>query len=46
MKTDPSGRKMEAVDMLVIKQGFEPVMFTGQFELWDADKFGVRFLFS
>jgi len=39
VKTDPSGRMVNNTDMLVVKQGYEPVMFTGQFELWDADKF-------
>ena len=44
VKTDPSGRVVDNTDMLVVKQCHEPVMFTGQFELWDADKFTVNAL--
>eukprot|EP00794_Sanderia_malayensis_P017326 gene17326-19059_t len=40
VQTDPSGRDINNVGMFVVKQGHEPVMFTGQFELWDAAMFG------
>ena len=42
VETDPSGRKVDETDMLVIKQGFEPAMFTGYFDFWDNEKFLVR----
>ena len=44
MQTDPSGRKVNETDMLVIKQGHEPTLFTGYFDFWDNDKFQVSFL--
>ena len=43
MQTDPSGRKVDDTDMLVIKQGYEPLMFTGYFDFWDDNKFSVSF---
>ena len=46
MKTDPSGRDPEKVQMVVIKQGYEPPQFTGHFEAWNDDVFAVSFVNS
>lgn len=41
MKTDPAGRDPEKVQMVVIKQGYEPPQFTGHFQAWNDDVFAV-----
>ncbi|XP_065051473.1 villin-1-like isoform X2 [Rhopilema esculentum] len=38
VQTDPSGRKVDETDLLVVKQGYEPAMFTGYFDFWDPSK--------
>ncbi|MEE6471775.1 hypothetical protein FKM82_009370 [Ascaphus truei] len=40
LKTHPSGRDPET-PLLIIKQGFEPPIFTGWFLAWDAQKWSV-----
>ncbi|XP_071822473.1 advillin-like isoform X2 [Apostichopus japonicus] len=37
--TDPSGRDVEATSLIIIKQGFEPLNFTGYFHAWDPKLF-------
>ena len=44
MQTDPSGRNVNDTDLLVIKQGYEPTLFTGYFDFWDNDKFLVSII--
>lgn len=39
VRTDPSGRDPEKVQMIVIKQGYEPPQFTGHFPAWNDDIF-------
>jgi len=39
VKTDPAGRDPEKVQMVVIKQGYEPPQFTGHFQAWNDDVF-------
>ncbi|XP_065656338.1 advillin isoform X2 [Hydra vulgaris] len=39
VNTDPSGRDPEKVQKLVVKQGFEPLNFTGCFPAWDSTVF-------
>lgn len=38
IKTDPFGRTVDNTSILTIKQGFEPLAFTGHFGAWDAEK--------
>jgi len=45
VKTDPSGRDVEKVQIIVIKQGYEPPQFTGHFPAWNDDVFAVSLLF-
>ena len=40
--SDPTGRNPENTVMTVVKQGFEPLPFTGQFPVWDYDLWNVR----
>ena len=46
VKTDPSGRDPEKVQMVVIKQGYEPPQFTGHFQAWNDDVFAVSCFFT
>lgn len=39
VETDPSGRDLEATSLIIIKQGFEPLNFTGYFHAWDPKLF-------
>lgn len=38
VKSDPSGRKVDDVVFMQIKQGFEPPNFTGHFTAWSPNK--------
>ena len=41
MKTDPSGRDADRVQIMVVKQGYEPLIMTGCFPAWDDNVFAV-----
>ncbi|XP_067673342.1 advillin-like [Haliotis asinina] len=38
IRTDPAGRTPDNTLIMQIKQGFEPLHFTGHFHAWDPDK--------
>ena len=38
MTSDPSGRDPTSVNMTVVKQGYEPLSFTGWFPTWSNEK--------
>ncbi|RMX55561.1 hypothetical protein pdam_00001693 [Pocillopora damicornis] len=37
VRSDPSGRTLEDTMMIQVKQGYEPLNFTGHFQAWDRD---------
>ncbi|XP_033113783.1 advillin-like isoform X1 [Anneissia japonica] len=39
IQTDPSGRKDDSVLLITVKQGYEPINFTGHFMAWDDNMF-------
>ena len=41
MRSDPSGRTLEDTMIIQVKQGYEPLNFTGHFHAWDRDKWSV-----
>lgn len=41
VKSDPSGRTLEDTMIIQVKQGYEPLNFTGHFQAWDRDKWSV-----
>ncbi|KAK3752621.1 hypothetical protein QZH41_018816, partial [Actinostola sp. cb2023] len=38
IKSDTSGRTLDDTVILQVKQGYEPLNFTGQFQAWDSEK--------
>ncbi|XP_073253861.1 gelsolin, cytoplasmic-like [Porites lutea] len=38
VSSDPSGRTLEDTVIIQVKQGYEPLNFTGHFQAWDRDK--------
>ncbi|XP_068702988.1 gelsolin, cytoplasmic-like isoform X2 [Montipora foliosa] len=38
VRSDPTGRSLEDTMMIQVKQGYEPLNFTGHFHAWDRDK--------
>lgn len=41
VRSDPSGRTLEDTMMIQVKQGYEPLNFTGHFQAWDRDVWSV-----
>ena len=42
--SDPSGRTLEDTMIIQVKQGYEPLNFTGHFQAWDRDKWSVSLI--
>jgi len=38
VRSDPSGRTLDDTMIIQVKQGYEPLNFTGHFQAWDRDK--------
>ena len=41
VSSDPSGRTLEDTVVIQVKQGYEPLNFTGHFQAWDRDKWSA-----
>lgn len=41
VRSDPTGRTLEDTTIIQVKQGYEPLNFTGHFHGWDRDKWSV-----
>ena len=41
MRSDPSGRTLDDTMIIQVKQGYEPLSFTGHFQAWDRKKWSV-----
>lgn len=44
VRSDPSGRTLDDTMIIQVKQGYEPLNFTGHFQAWDRDKWSVSVL--
>ena len=44
MRSDPSGRTLDDTMIIQVKQGYEPLNFTGHFQAWDRDKWSVSLI--
>ena len=44
VRSDPSGRTLDDTLIIQVKQGYEPLNFTGHFQAWDRDKWSVSML--
>ena len=45
VNSNKHGRNLDNTNILEIKQGFEPLNFTGYFFEWDPSKWDVRLVF-
>ena len=43
IKSDETGRTVENTNIMQVKQGYEPLNFTGYFQAWDPEKWSVRY---
>ena len=41
VRSDPSGRTLDDTMIIQVKQGYEPLNFTGHFQAWDREKWSV-----